>query len=128
MRSTVFYMKTWSCTAPYLYFNLTSNKCQDVCGSYYYEVTSTTNGNIEYECKTCHYTCESCTSDTMYDCSVCLASDNREKSGNSCVCKYGTMDDFENPKCIPCTEKLVNCLNCFKNETYDPADASAGSL
>ena len=40
MGTMVFYMKTWLCPTGYQYFNLTTNLCQDMCGSYYYENSS----------------------------------------------------------------------------------------
>lgn len=37
VKSTIFYIKTWECRAPYIYFNLTLDMCQDGCSFYYYE-------------------------------------------------------------------------------------------
>jgi hypothetical protein len=35
-RLVTFYMKTWYCPAPYYYFNLDTDMCDDYCASYFY--------------------------------------------------------------------------------------------
>ena len=35
-RSILFYIKTWECDIPFIYYNLTSDQCQDGCGEYYF--------------------------------------------------------------------------------------------
>ena len=32
--SSIFYMMTWQCDPPYVYFNLTSRLCQTQCGAF----------------------------------------------------------------------------------------------
>ena len=32
--SSILYMMTWQCVAPYTFFNLTSGLCQDFCGAF----------------------------------------------------------------------------------------------
>lgn len=55
MRSTLFYIKTWECYVPYIYYNMTAEKCQDACASYYYFNTT------EISCTPCYYACYNCT-------------------------------------------------------------------
>lgn len=53
-RSTLFYIKTWQCGVPYIYFNLTVDLCQDACADYYYENSTAKN------CDSCYYACIDC--------------------------------------------------------------------
>lgn len=68
LKSTLFYIKTWNCASPYIYFNLTSELCQNGCASYYY--ANSTVGT----CTPCHYSCYNCTlQDSQTSCSQCEA-------------------------------------------------------
>lgn len=31
IKSTLFYIKTWKCNSPHVYFNITAELCQDAC-------------------------------------------------------------------------------------------------
>lgn len=39
--STVFYIKTYKCQSPYVYYNATSDLCQDGCSDYFLANTAT---------------------------------------------------------------------------------------
>ena len=64
--TSVLYISTWLCEAPYLYFNTTTQLCQNLCGQYYFE-----NNNIT-ECQKCSndfcYQCDSMANSTCIDC------------------------------------------------------------
>lgn len=34
-QTSVLYISTWLCTSPYVYFNITTQMCQDFCGGFY---------------------------------------------------------------------------------------------
>ena len=106
-RSTLFYIKTWKCVAPYYYFNITTNLCQDACASYYYE-NITVSG-----CDACYYTCFNCsTGGVATACTSCEAGLNRILTNGSCVCASGYFDDWYSPGCRACSLVDSNCLTC----------------
>ncbi len=51
VRSYLFYIKTWLCTTPYSFYNLTTSLCQDGCADYFFK--NITAGF----CDPCHYSC-----------------------------------------------------------------------
>ncbi len=64
--STVFYIKTYKCQSPYVYYNATSDLCQDGCSDYFLANTAT------ILCQACHYTCQKCTlANSISSCSQC---------------------------------------------------------
>lgn len=66
IKSTLFYIKTWKCNSPHVYFNITAELCQDACSSYYY--FNSTAGT----CTACHYSCYNCTQpNSKTSCSQC---------------------------------------------------------
>jgi hypothetical protein len=68
IKSTIFYMKTWSCPSTHPYFNLTTNLCQTACGTYFYANTSI------IQCQECGLGCISCHNNA--DCTSCDATND----------------------------------------------------
>lgn len=108
VKSTIFYMMTWKCNGPYFYFNLSSNMCQDMCGSYYFGNTTT------YTCDPCiDTTCYSCNTSTSL-CITCEAILNRILINGTCVCVDGYFEN--NGLCLPCSSGNTGCNNCTYND------------
>ncbi len=82
-RAAIFYIKTWFCPAPNIYFNLTTNMCEDYCEKYFYGNTTA------QECQACNFGCYECTSGPSADCTLCNVTDNRELLNGTCQCKSG---------------------------------------
>lgn len=66
-RLVLFYMKTWFCPAPYYYFNLATDLCDDACAAYLY------GNQTAGQCKPCPTGCFSCDSSNPDMCTVCDA-------------------------------------------------------
>ena len=55
--------------------------------------------------------------------------DHRELvNGVACQCVDGYYEDPTTTKCMPCTDKLMNCLICFYNSTYNPSDSDSNEF
>jgi cysteine-rich repeat protein len=105
--STLFYIKTWKCGAPYIYFNLTTDLCQDACGDYFYENVTMSS------CDTCYYACMDCSmGNTATACTQCEAGLNRILVNNTCLCNDGYFDDWYSPTCRACSAIDMNCQTC----------------
>ena len=87
-RSSIFYMQTWLCSDPYIYFNLTTNLCQNNCS----DAHSEGHNNVTYTCTLlpCQVVCLNCSNNGSINfCSQCDTSLNYVLQNGSCVCATG---------------------------------------
>ena len=106
-RSTIFYIKTWKCNSPYVYFNITTNLCQDGCGYYFYQNSTSST------CFNCSYQCMNCSSPNNSNaCTLCEATTHRTLVNNKCLCNVGYFDDGYASTCRSCGTVDIHCVNC----------------
>jgi hypothetical protein len=107
--SSIFYMQTWRCDPPFLYFNLTSGLCQTLCGGYTYE------NPLTFTCEPCVNTlCYQCTDPSKDLCTECSASLFYELVNETCVCMSAYFP--ANSQCLPCSSGSTGCLTCSYND------------
>jgi len=94
--STVFYMMSWTCANPYLFFNITVMMCQTSCGPYTY------TNYTDYTCRLCLNTlCYTCNSNDSTICLTCAT--NWVISGTTCICDTSSgTNQFINGTCYAC--------------------------
>lgn len=71
----------------------------------------------------CHYSCGTCVSGGMYDCSACNTSAHRTLSINACVCDVGYYDSGVGEQCMGCHS---NCVSCVGASDYNCTACASG--
>jgi hypothetical protein len=125
MTSTVFFMKTWQCPSTHLFFNLTSNLCQDTCALYYFE-----NRTVN-QCNVCEFSCPRCFNST-----TCLQCDSVNhfrrlvvgRENSSCLCMDGYFQDPVRNTNLVCSACVSNCVSCNNSNTCQKCNETEGFI
>lgn len=101
--STIFYMMSWTCNHPYIFFNITAMMCQTSCGPFTY--TNYTDNTCRPCINTLCYTCIANNSNICLSCPT-----NWVISGTTCICdtSSGTIW-FINGICYACGDLQFQC-------------------
>ena len=118
-QTSILYIQTWQCDPPYVYFNLTTELCQDLCGGYYIENPATK-------------ICQRCTNPLCYQClpsngSLCTecATFNRLElvDNYTCACLSGY---FLVPAPNQCTSTCGDGFTAAGTEACDDGNNNDG--
>ena len=105
-RVVIFYVKTWNCPYPNIYFNLVTDMCDDFCAKYNFA------NSTAAECQPCLFSCYSCVNGPAMGCTSCnAAEDHRVIANDSCTCMDGFHEDPSGVSkvCLACSSSIADC-------------------
>lgn len=112
-------------SSPVPYFDLTTGRCQDTCGDYFYE------DKMSQNCLSCPMGCNKC--EWGVNCTACDLDRNKrmlavsESGMAECRCIQGFYQDPNDRKNIVCLEcNISNCLACDGEKTCTLCDDLTG--
>jgi cysteine-rich repeat protein len=117
----VLYISTWLCPSPYVYFNVSTQMCQNFCGGYYIEDANSSS------CLQCtNPMCYTCDPNNSTYCLECAAYDHLFLDNGTCTCQFGyfyltgscVTCDSQNPGCLDCSYDMVSTILPFNSSDF----------